>query len=246
MANSQFRQTGLPTFDRRYLWMGLGLLTLLINAIFRSNPYFTEVVYSRGIFLLIRWIWDYSLGLIPIPLLYVFSPLFIFYFVRRWRKGRVHRQARPWKNRVGSLVISLLGFAGIAVFLFYFLWGFNYQRLPVAQQLKLELSELTDEEVVAEYERVTALMIEAHDDFNFQNGDFYQKVVLAKKPHFKKYLKPGKGGRSYIDHMNEEIREEYHRLILDGFFEQISDSVFKTYFNISELTQQIREEVKSQ
>ncbi|MEL6251078.1 MAG: hypothetical protein AAFR87_03605, partial [Bacteroidota bacterium] len=82
--------------DRRYVWMGLGLLSLFINSILKSNPYFTEVVYSRGIFLLFRWIWDYTLGLIPIPLLYIIGPLLIFYLIRSWRKGRPHRQERPF------------------------------------------------------------------------------------------------------------------------------------------------------
>lgn len=150
-----------PKIDRRYMWMGLGIITLLINALFRANPYFTEVVYSRGIFLVIRWIWDYSLGLVPIPLLYIFVPLLLFYFIRRWRRGKPHRKARPVINRWGSMLVSVLGLAGITLFLFYFLWGYNYQRLPVAQQLKLPVSELSDEEVQKEYHRVTQLLVDA-------------------------------------------------------------------------------------
>ena len=246
MANRKAKLSNFPKIDRRYVWMGLGLLTLVINAIFRSNPYFTEVVYSRGIFLLIRWIWDYSLGLIPLPLVYVIGPLLILYLIRSWRKGKPHRLKRPVKNRIASLFISLLGLAGAAVFFFYFLWGFNYNRLPVAQQLKLELSELTDEEVEAEYERCTALMIEAHEAFLQQNNDFYYTASLAKKPEWKKYLKQTEDGRDYIDFSDEEIEEEYHSLIMEGFFEQISDSLFKTYFNLEELEDQIIKDLKSQ
>ncbi len=167
-----------PRIDRRYMWIGLGIITLLINALFRANPYFTEVVFSRGIFLLIRWIWDYSFGLIPIPLLYIFTPLLFFYLIRRWRKGKPHRKTRPVINRLGSLFISILGLLGIALFLFYFLWGFNYNRFPVAQQLKLDPTELSDEEVEAEYEIATEEMIIAMRASN----KAYKRALMGAGP----------------------------------------------------------------
>lgn len=177
MPRKQAKSHIFPKIDRRYMWMGLGIITLLINALFRSNPYFTEVVYSRGIFLVIRWIWDFSLGLIPIPLLYIFVPLVLFYLIRRWRKGKPHRQARPLINRLGSMLVSVLGLAGIALFLFYFLWGFNYNRLPVAQQLKLNPGELSDEEVEKEYKIATEEMIEA---LNAMTKDYKETVTGIK------------------------------------------------------------------
>lgn len=194
-----------PKIDRRYMWMGLGIITLLINSLFRANPYFTEVVYSRGIFLVIRWIWDYSLGLIPVPLLYIFVPLLLFYFVRRWQKGKPHRQARPVINRYGSMLVSILGLVGITLFLFYFLWGYNYQRLPVAQQLKLPVSkELSDEEIITEYLLTTQLLINARQQLNphsdsafmdrsaLKNLEFQTRELLKKQLSKYKYPIPGK------------------------------------------------------
>jgi len=163
MSTKEAKVEIFPKIDRRYIWMGLGVLTLLLNGLFRMNPYFTEVVYSRGIFLVVRWIWDYTLGLIPVPLLYIFVPLLLTYLIRRWNKGKPYRKMRPMKNRLGSLFISLLGLGSAALFFFFVLWGYNYQRLPVSQQLKLNLAELTDEEISDEYHRVTKELVSARE-----------------------------------------------------------------------------------
>ncbi|MEO1214872.1 MAG: DUF3810 family protein [Bacteroidota bacterium] len=231
--------------DRRYVWMGLGLLSLFINSILKSNPYFTEVVYSRGIFLLFRWIWDYTLGLIPIPLLYIIGPLLIFYLIRSWRKGRPHRQERPFINRIGSLLISILGLLGAAVFLFYFMWGFNYARLPVSQQLKLTITELTDEEVENEYKRVTKLLLAAKKDLGLISNDFFNQALIANKPEWKDELEEAFADSSGISYRDFQIahQEEFHELYKNDFFLDISDSLNAHLYNFKDLQNEIREEL---
>ena len=56
---------GIGNLDKRFTWIGLGLFTMFITFLLGLNPTFTEVVYSRGLFALIRWVWDYTLGWIP-------------------------------------------------------------------------------------------------------------------------------------------------------------------------------------
>ena len=45
---------------------------------------------------------------------------------------------------------SLLAFIGGVVFLFQFLWGFNYGRIPLEEQLELDVKPLSVKELKAE------------------------------------------------------------------------------------------------
>ena len=55
-----------------------GLCALLLRFIFSLSPEITETIYSRGIFVVIRYVLDYTIGLIPFPLLY---PLIVLLFL---------------------------------------------------------------------------------------------------------------------------------------------------------------------
>ena len=137
MSQASYRNAGFPSLDRRAIWIGLGAFTLLLGYLFRLNPNFTEVVYSRGFFSVFRWMWDYTLGLIPIPLLYLVIPVIGYVLVRKSRKAYLNYQQVAWRYRLGSALFSLLAFVGAVVFFFQLIWGFNYYRVPVEQQLKL-------------------------------------------------------------------------------------------------------------
>lgn len=130
-------QTDLPKFDLRMTWIGLGLLTLLLTWLTRLNPGFTELLYSRGLYVMIRWVWDYSLGLLPFPVLYLAITALCIYFFIKLRKALVNYRRVAWRYRLGSFIYSSLAFAGAALFFFQWLWGFNYNRVSLAKQLSL-------------------------------------------------------------------------------------------------------------
>lgn len=98
--------------------------------------------YSRGVFVLFRWAWDYTLGWLPFPILpllvlglLVWLGVKIFFFVKK-------AKARPiWEN-VREALLGLGGFAGMGLSLFLLLWGFHYGRLPLERQLSLEVLPL--------------------------------------------------------------------------------------------------------
>ena len=133
----QRTHTAFPSVDRRAIWIGLGLFTLLLGYLFRLNPNFTEVVYSRGFFPVFRWIWDYTFGLIPFPLLYLLIPTLLYVLIRKSRKAYVNYQKVAWRYRLGSALFSLFAFISAVLFFFQLIWGFNYYRVPVEKQLKL-------------------------------------------------------------------------------------------------------------
>lgn len=114
-------------------------------------PSFVESVYSRGLYAGIRWVWDYSLGFSPIPLVYICAAGLIVWMVialiRRRRKNRSLQ--RPWWKKILYFLSFIGAAAGALTFFFYFLWGFNYARIPLEKKLDLNprplsVSELKD------------------------------------------------------------------------------------------------------
>jgi len=66
---------------KKLIWIGLGILTLILR--YSATPELIERIYSRGLFLSIRRIFDYGVGWFPIPLLYVFYAVLIFWIIRK-------------------------------------------------------------------------------------------------------------------------------------------------------------------
>ncbi len=127
-------------FQRKYTWIYLGILTLLIRFLFSLQPNVAERLYSRGLFLGIRWVFDHSFAFLPFNSLLLLLPIMIFIIVRRWVRGRRRTDKGNFKQRFLRTGRHLLSLVGALVCLFFFLWGFNYQRVPVREQLSLSLT----------------------------------------------------------------------------------------------------------
>ena len=140
---------------RRWIWIFLGVLALLFRIPFSIWPGLTEVAYARGLFVGIRYVLDYSIGWLPFPLMYlllvVVLGLLFLPLIRKWRAKGLARKANTQAdgNPSGKTErerftvkllrgIHLLGawIGGIA-FLFLIMWGYNYQRVPVEDQMGL-------------------------------------------------------------------------------------------------------------
>ncbi|MDX2245389.1 MAG: DUF3810 domain-containing protein [Bacteroidia bacterium] len=154
-----------PPIDRRFVWIGLGVITLLLRPLFRVNPQFTEVVYSRGIYALLRIVWDYTLGWSPFALLYLAVPALltwiVFSVVKNFRKLR----GRSFAHQAAGVLLSLSAFAGGFLFFFYVLWGFNYYRAPVDKRLGLKAKKISEEMIRAEFAQATEDLLAARRDF---------------------------------------------------------------------------------
>ena len=149
----------LPQVDRRFIWIGLGILTFLMGQLFSWNPNFTEIFYSRGIFLAFRGVWDHTLGRVPFPLLYLFVPLLLFSLLRKVRITLKNYKPLKWRHRIGSMFLSLLALVSGIFFLFQFMWGFNYSRVPVEEQLQLEVSNLDSVDIQREVQWATSRLL---------------------------------------------------------------------------------------
>jgi len=134
--------------DIRWVWIFLGIVTILIKKVTTQYPDFIEANYSRSFFHGIRWILDHTIGWLPFSFLYILIALLIFYLFRGiWR---FFRSDTTLLYRLGQSALTLLAITGGVLFFFQLFWGYNYNRIPVENQLSLAPQSLELKELEAE------------------------------------------------------------------------------------------------
>lgn len=151
------------TTGRRWVWVILGAGAYGLHRALGKDSTLVENVYSRGVFVGLRWLWDLTLGRSPVPLLYVFLAAVLLRGLWLLIRGKRTRGLSPeWRRpsqltpeeyrsdiyvsaktpsvttKIGKASLAVASWAGALVFLFYILWGFNYNRVGVERQLRLE------------------------------------------------------------------------------------------------------------
>ncbi len=116
-----------------------GLITLLINAWVHHYPEFVEQWYSRGLFQGIRWGFDRTLGLFPFPAFYLFWLGVLVFWIWQYR---TRLKMNGFWQRMGYWLVKVLGFGGLLVGFFFWLWAFNYARIPLQTQMNLDVQPL--------------------------------------------------------------------------------------------------------
>ena len=111
--------------NRLYIGITLLILTLGLNWLCNSSVWVYETLYLKGIFQFFRIIHDYTLGLLPIPSLYLIVPSFFYFFYRK-----------RCSNIKSFLLATLTCLIWIVVF-FYLLWGINYTQPQLKTTLGL-------------------------------------------------------------------------------------------------------------
>lgn len=93
------------------------MITLFVLLIFKLSPWLTEHFYREFLFQIFRFVWDYTIGLLPFPLIYlllVALPFILYFYIRKFERG--------WS----SLLLFPLNFFGWVITFFFWMWGFNY------------------------------------------------------------------------------------------------------------------------
>jgi hypothetical protein len=148
---------------RRWLWVLLGAGAFAVHILLGKDSTLVENAYARGIFVGIRWLWDHTLGLSPLPLLYVFLVGAVVWDA--WMIFRFFLRKRPRSSSSGWTKIQRGGliaasWAGMLVFFFYMLWGFNYNRVRLEKQLNLAVMPLDLAALKAEAEWTVRMLAE--------------------------------------------------------------------------------------
>ena len=107
-----------------------------VFVLFRSYPTIAEELYGIAVYPAIRVGLDYTLGLVPFPVVYLF-PLVLLYLI--WRQVRkkmgVTANLKAGLNLLGWLIAG-----------FYLLWGYNYARPDLSERIDLAES-VSDEQL---------------------------------------------------------------------------------------------------
>lgn len=145
-----------------YKWTGtlLGAGALSLRMVAVQFPQETERIYSRTIFPIIRQVTDMSISNLPFPSVYLFVAMVLgamaYFFIQLKRRAGL-------KNRFSYFIRSLLNFSGCLIFFFLLLWGYNYQRTPVYQQLALDVAPLSYSELEDEVKLTHELLVKLRE-----------------------------------------------------------------------------------
>jgi hypothetical protein len=172
----EMRKMSLLANKKWYPWIGLGLLAVGIK-LFSLNAQRVEQYYSNGVYPYISRAMRWLLGWLPFSLgdvAYGLAVCWLIYqtvkLVRLAFKRQLGRE-RLWRG------VKKLGKIALVVYVvFNLLWGLNYNRLGMAQQLQLTMG------------RYTA------DDLRQINTVLLGKVNLHRQALERRY---GAGGPSY-------------------------------------------------
>jgi hypothetical protein len=143
---------------RSLFWIGFAIVTILLRTFLKGHPELVEQWYSRGLFQWIRLLSDWTIGRIPIPVLYLMILILPFFFIRKLIKAI--RQADDWVAKFFTLVALLFSFAGGVVAIFLWSWGFNYLRVPIETQIGIKPVPLSLPELKEELDLFTIKIIE--------------------------------------------------------------------------------------
>ncbi len=164
------------------MWIFLGAGAYLVHQVFGGDSSTVEDLYSRGFFVAFRWVWDHTLGYSPVPLIYVLVAAVAAWIVIRTVRHFASRRAKPRGStpdrqpgtpvpkarmtgtsilaKAGRAAILLGGLLGLLVFLFYVLWGFNYDRVRLGLQIGLEVKPVDAPTLKAEADRTEQALSE--------------------------------------------------------------------------------------
>ena len=166
---------------KKYFGIILGGLILLLNYFGHQFPNLVERYYSRGLFVGIRSFLDVILTWLPFPSLYLFFLLLIIYWIHNIRQFLKNREAtkKYWGFR---MLIAWLNGIGYLLFWFYIIWGLNYARLPIEQQLGLEVRPLSLPQIEAKMKKQAVIldsirqMIDIPDSISISQANLGQNL----------------------------------------------------------------------
>lgn len=149
----------LNNYKYKYLWIVLGAVSLVINRIMTFYPYVVDRFYFRVVFQFFRAIYDHTLGYIPIPMVYISLIFFIVFSARMFTTIIQNCKSGKWKFALVDSLLQLSAFLGGAIFFFYSLWGFNYNRPNIYAELRMKYQEIDSSYLIQEIDLVTKELI---------------------------------------------------------------------------------------
>ena len=119
--------------ERKQVWKySVFAIYIVIWLVFRTFPTVTEHIYSKGIYPYIAKVLHFLFGWIPFSMGDILYTLFIigifFVVVKHFKK--LWQDPLKILDKIFSKIIRI-------AFAFFFLWGFNYFRVPLSESLHI-------------------------------------------------------------------------------------------------------------
>lgn len=201
----------LPTKENRQsLWIKLGLSAIFLRIVFSFQPQWCEQYYARGLYPWVRSFFDNTIGLLPIAGIYLFGLIvFLWLAILFWRLMTqlvIRKEGIKGKGYPKSFLSFLMGL----VFWFLLLWGYNYARVPMAEQIGLPIPDsMNFEQIWEEAQYIKNTCIETrlqipNSDTNAITAAYYPKDLEAEmRKLLEKVLK--KYGYDYSGHVRGRL-----------------------------------------
>jgi len=135
------------------------IITFLSVFLFSSNAGLTDSIYTNGVFTFQRIIYDFTIGNLPFPFIYLLLPALLFFLF--YRIGKYINQ-RKFKD----LAVFLFNFVAIFLACFYWFWGFNYYATNVENRMQLQPKKLILSELKERLEETTLVLVKLRDQIS--------------------------------------------------------------------------------
>lgn len=170
--------------DIRIKWLGAGMFCFALFGVLSYFPEFTEEYYSRGVFVIVRYLYDYTLGLLP------FSPaIWLNLVLLMWLLNKVYKYLAfnfinkevSIANRIKYSALSIGSVLGKLSVIFFLGWGFNYYRMPIEDHFEIELKSMNTQALIAETNLVRKQCLEAR--YKIEDLKPYEVFTAALLPN---------------------------------------------------------------
>ncbi len=173
--------------QKKHILLALSLpLQYLIVQFLSQRPEFIERYYSNGIYPYISRLLRILLGWLPFSFGDLLGLVLIVLLIRQ-----VYKLVRNRFRGILSKLLQFVGILSIIYFCFYCFWGLNYFRKPLAENLGLQQSKYTTEQLIRTTKKTIEIFNKIHLDITqndtlkievpYSSREIYDKVPAAYK-----------------------------------------------------------------
>ncbi len=147
-------------WNKKHIFLAILLpIQMLLMQIVGQNPSFIENYYSNGIYPYISSLFRILLGWIPFSVGDVLLAFGLFIFIRF-----LFRLIKTKFRNFVPKIVHFIAVLSVIYFCFYFFWGLNYYREPLAKNLNYQQKKYT----TAQLAKVTEHIIEKLNYYQFE------------------------------------------------------------------------------
>ncbi len=163
-------------------WLvGVLFWSLFISWIYwKPTPDTVEFYYSCGLYRAIVMLATLLQQMVSNSIALLLFPVFILSFIIIWIGNWIYIRKKLHKSHFWGifwLVKWSFILSGVIAFSYLLLWGAGYQRKPIEEKLKLELSQLSESEITQILDQLLPIIIENDIPYEERNVDESIKAI---------------------------------------------------------------------